>query len=170
MIRSIAILAALLFSVGAIAGHHAESVAVPGSDVRVHEANGVRYVSGGVGDTEQAAIERNFGDYALKVINVRAEPNGQAYVSDVKVWLGHANGEKILQTRTGGPGCSPTWRRASTSCAPGSRAKSSAAISASARPTVSACCCCGITRAKAASVTPIPQRRFGAAAAGPSPR
>ena len=103
MIRSIAILAALLFSVGAIAGHHAESVAVPGSDVRVHEANGVRYVSGGVGDTEQAAIERNFGDYALKVINVRAEPNGQAYVSDVKVWLGHANGEKILQTRTGGP-------------------------------------------------------------------
>ena len=62
--------------------------------------NGVRFVSGGVGDGERAAMERLERDYNLVV--VFSAPSG-AFLSGIRFTLKDDAGERLVETETRGP-------------------------------------------------------------------
>lgn len=62
--------------------------------------NQVAFLSGGVGDREQAAIREQLDDYKLAVTLVR--PDG-AYLAHVHLVIEDANGEELVETTTRGP-------------------------------------------------------------------
>ncbi len=63
---------------------------------------GIPYVTGGVGDRQQAMLESHYDDYSFKLVNVSdAERSG--YVADVEVWIMNDDGDKILHTNVNGP-------------------------------------------------------------------
>lgn len=62
---------------------------------------GFKYVTGGVGDVEQANMQAKYADYSFKLVNVLSGPDA-AYVSNVHVTITH-NGEVVLETTTHGP-------------------------------------------------------------------
>jgi len=66
----------------------------------VREINGVRYVSGGVGDEEQAALKAMENDYNLKVL-MTADKG--AFVSSAMIHIVNATGETVLETESEGP-------------------------------------------------------------------
>lgn len=75
----------------------------PGGEIKVHETSaGSPYVTGGVGDVQQAIMESRYDDYSLKLVNVRSGPEA-AYVANVDVTVSNQAGEKVLETTTQGP-------------------------------------------------------------------
>lgn len=63
---------------------------------------GVKYVTGGVGEAEAAAMEGRYHDYSFKLVNVRSGPEA-AYVADVEVTVTDGQGNTVLDTTTKGP-------------------------------------------------------------------
>lgn len=73
-------------------------------DINVQTApSGFKYVTGGVGDAEQAIMSSRFSDFSFKLVNVKSGPEA-AYVSEVHVVIMKDQGnEKVLETTTDGP-------------------------------------------------------------------
>lgn len=65
-----------------------------------HDANGIPYVSGGVGDGERQQIEAMSKDYNLKLI--LAERSG-SYIAQVDVSIMDAKGNTVLEAQSVGP-------------------------------------------------------------------
>lgn len=63
--------------------------------------NGVKFVTGGVGAGEQAALKEHYSDFGLMLVNA-AKKSG-AYVADVDVKVRDAKGNEIIDTTTNGP-------------------------------------------------------------------
>ena len=63
-------------------------------------AHGIKYMAGGVGIDQRAAMDRMDKIYNLKL--VFAEPSGP-YLASVKVAIENASGEKLIQTTDNGP-------------------------------------------------------------------
>lgn len=64
-------------------------------------AGGFKYVTGGVGDVEQANMQAMYGGYSFMLVNVLSGPDA-AFVSNVHVTI-KKNGEVVLETTTDGP-------------------------------------------------------------------
>jgi hypothetical protein len=62
--------------------------------------HGIKYMDGGVGINERAAMDRMDKGYNLKL--VFAEPSGP-YLADVHVAIENASGKKLVQTSDNGP-------------------------------------------------------------------
>lgn len=72
-------------------------------DIQVqHSQTGISYITGGIGDSEQAAIERRADDYSLRLVNTRDQAKA-AYVANVKVRIRNQAGKQVLDATTGGP-------------------------------------------------------------------
>lgn len=67
----------------------------------VQEANGIRYVSGGVGAAERAWLKQEGKDYSLK-LQFSAGSHG-AFVSQVEIVLRRDDGQPTFQTTSQGP-------------------------------------------------------------------
>lgn len=65
-------------------------------------AGGFDYVTGGIGQSEQAAMTRRYGDYALKLVTARRGERA-AYVSGVDVTIRDGDDRVVLETTTKGP-------------------------------------------------------------------
>ena len=63
---------------------------------------GVKYITGGVGDEQAANMERLFGEYSFKLVNVRNDGDG-AYVAKVKTTVKNKAGKTVVKTTTDGP-------------------------------------------------------------------
>jgi hypothetical protein len=63
-------------------------------------AGDVTFLTGGVGESEQAAIRKMTGDYNVRITLTR--PDG-AFLSGVDVQLESASGHSLIHTRTRGP-------------------------------------------------------------------
>ncbi|MDN5939903.1 MAG: carboxypeptidase-like regulatory domain-containing protein [Salinisphaera sp.] len=63
---------------------------------------GFHYVTGGVGDAEQAVMSSRFDTYSYKLVNVVSGPEA-AFVSNVHVVIINDKGKKLLETTTDGP-------------------------------------------------------------------
>ena len=83
-----------------ISGLTVQTALAEGEALEVQQYNGISYVSGGVSDSEQAAIKEMGKDYNLRVLAALEEGN---YLSDVDVTIVNAQGETVLQTVTSGP-------------------------------------------------------------------
>lgn len=62
--------------------------------------NGIRYVSGGIGEEEAAAMQKLAAHYSLRVMV--AGKSGE-YLSDVDVTVASAAGKSVFSARTDGP-------------------------------------------------------------------
>lgn len=72
-------------------------------DIKVQTAaGGFKYVTGGVGDAEQAIMSSRFNDYSYKLVNVKSGPDA-AFVSEVHVVIWNEKDNKVLETTTDGP-------------------------------------------------------------------
>lgn len=73
-------------------------------DINVQTApGGFKYVTGGVGDAEQAIMSSRFSDFSYKLVNVKSGPEA-AFVSEVHVVILKDQGnKKVLETTTDGP-------------------------------------------------------------------
>lgn len=79
------------------------SAATPEVDINVQTApGGFKYVTGGVGDAEQAIMSSRFNDYSYKLVNVKSGPEAK-FVANVHVTILNDQGEKVLETTTDGP-------------------------------------------------------------------
>lgn len=76
------------------------AVAAQAPRVEVHYANGVAYVSGGVGQDEADAMRAIRGNYSMRATFATA--NG-TYLSDVAVRVENADGSTLFTTRSDGP-------------------------------------------------------------------
>jgi hypothetical protein len=68
--------------------------------IREGTSHGVKYMSGGVGINERAAMDRMDKNYDLKLIF--AEPSGP-YLANVNVEILNASGKKLVETTDNGP-------------------------------------------------------------------
>jgi hypothetical protein len=68
--------------------------------IREGTSHGIKYLSGGVGINERAAMDRMDKGYNLKVIF--AEPSGP-YLANVNVEILNASGKKLVETTDNGP-------------------------------------------------------------------
>ena len=89
-----AALAALLFTAAAAAQDLADA------ELQPQVENGITFVSGGIGASEQAAIGAMSAEYSLQL--VFSAPGG-AYLSAVDVALLDGDGKSLLETATRGP-------------------------------------------------------------------
>jgi hypothetical protein len=62
--------------------------------------NGIRYVSGGIGEDEAAAMRKMAAQYSLRVMV--AHKSGE-YLSDVDVTIASIAGKNVFSARTDGP-------------------------------------------------------------------
>lgn len=95
---------AILVAMLALAFAAATGARTPsGGEIREHEAaGGFPYVTGGVGEAEQAILESRYDDYSFKLVNVRSGPDA-AYVAQVEVTITNSSGEQVLSTTLQGP-------------------------------------------------------------------
>ena len=91
------ILTLLLLPLAAVAATPPEAAPLP---LQVQTQNGIRFLSGGVGQDEQHQIARLGRDYSVRV--ALTAPGG-AYLSDVNVVIEDAAGKPLVQTTTQGP-------------------------------------------------------------------
>ena len=96
-VKNTVITTMLFCSVGALTAH---SALAEGEALQVQQHDGISYVSGGVSDSEQAAIKEMGKDYNLQVLMALEEGN---YLSDVDVTITNGQGDTVLQTVTSGP-------------------------------------------------------------------
>lgn len=71
--------------------------------VPVQTAGDVRYVSGGIGSDEVAAIKAQAGSYALVLEFAERAGKRERYIADVDVEISGARGAPVLSVRTDGP-------------------------------------------------------------------
>ena len=64
-------------------------------------ANGIRYLSGGVGQDEAAAMKAEAKNYPLSIVFSAGRDN--EYLADVKVTIKDKAGKQVLATTTAGP-------------------------------------------------------------------
>ena len=79
-------------------------LAVAGSAVAqlaLQSANGIRYASGGIGESERDELMLVLPDYNLKLV-AAAQKSG-AFLSDVRLAVLDASGAKVLETTLDGP-------------------------------------------------------------------
>ena len=69
-------------------------------DVQVHEENGVRYITGGVSDEEQAAIKDKGEGFNLELMMALKRGN---YLADIPVKITDAQGNTVLDAVSQGP-------------------------------------------------------------------
>lgn len=105
-ISGLAAVAALALPLAATAVDPTDTVTpalsmVEDNDIKTSAA-GVAYITGGVGDAEQATMAARFNDFALKLVNVKSGPEG-AFVSNVDVTVTNADGETVVETTASGP-------------------------------------------------------------------
>lgn len=111
LLTAVAAGAALALAAGAAtAGSHGVSEKEMGQQGKAHtqapapmkamEENGTRFISGGVGDAEQAELAERMGSFDLRVKAVR--PDG-AYLGRYDVRIERESGDLVLETRTAGP-------------------------------------------------------------------
>ncbi len=67
----------------------------------IHENNGIRYVTGGVGAAERAWLKQEGRDYSLRL--TFSKGNRGAFVSQVKTTLQGTNGQPAFQATSQGP-------------------------------------------------------------------
>ena len=79
---------------------HAASVQAAAPD-RVHEANGITYVSGGIGSDSRDSLAAREKSYNFKLV-LTLQGSG-AFVSDARVTLSTAAGRRLLDHVTEGP-------------------------------------------------------------------
>lgn len=99
-ILSAVALVALLSGSAALAADPATATAIPGGPPEVKTSGNVRYVSGGIGQTEEAAMHEMAPHYSLNLLF--ATRKGR-YMSGVEVNVTKANGENVLSTISDGP-------------------------------------------------------------------
>jgi len=73
----------------------------PGSLVKIQESQGVRYVSGGVGEGERDELNALSGQFNLRLL-FAAQGSGD-YLADVQVDIMRESGETILSAQSQGP-------------------------------------------------------------------
>lgn len=95
------ILLGLTFAVFSTVPAFADDAPERAFNVKTSEA-GVKYITGGVANDEQALMERRFGEYSFKLVNVRNDGLG-AYVSGVDATINNKAGTAVLQATTDGP-------------------------------------------------------------------
>lgn len=88
----------LVFASGFWGGPATAQEAGPVLDVR--EFEGVRYMTGGVGEEERSQLLASAQDFNLKL--VFAEKSGD-YLADLNVAIADSTGRKILEARADGP-------------------------------------------------------------------
>jgi len=66
----------------------------------VRDYRGVPYVTGGIGETERAAMLATAADYNLKLLFAE---KGGAYLADIGVIVRNAEGETALELKADGP-------------------------------------------------------------------
>jgi hypothetical protein len=71
-----------------------------GPQPAVQEYQGVRFVTGGIGEEERAAILAASADFNLKLLFAE---KGGAYLADVTVVVTGADGAKVLELKADGP-------------------------------------------------------------------
>lgn len=76
------------------------AVTLPDRFLQVEEANGIRYVSGGVGEGERAEIEALGNQYNLRLMFAK---QGGEYLSDVQVSIREERGSTAFDARSDGP-------------------------------------------------------------------
>lgn len=82
----------------------AGALAVAGSaaaQLALQSANGIRYASGGIGESERDELMLVLPDYNLKL--VAAAQNSGAFLADVRLAVLDARGAKVLDTTLEGP-------------------------------------------------------------------
>jgi len=82
----------------------AGALAVAGSaaaQLALQSANGIRYASGGIGESERDELMLVLPDYNLKLV-AAAQKSG-AFLSDVRLAVLDAGGAKVLETTLDGP-------------------------------------------------------------------
>ena len=63
---------------------------------------GIKYITGGVGEKQAAQMERRFGEYSFKLVNVRNGDDG-AYVANVNTTIKNKAGNAVVTATTNGP-------------------------------------------------------------------
>lgn len=84
----------------------ASSLAFPADEAccaapQAQSANGIAYISGGIGEDERTALTAAAAGYNLKL--VFADRSGGHFLSDVKVGIRNAKGEPVLDAVSDGP-------------------------------------------------------------------
>ncbi len=69
----------------------------------VQTAGDIRYVSGGIGSDEVAAIKEQAGNYSLVLEFAERAGKRERYIADVDVDISGARGAPVLSVRTDGP-------------------------------------------------------------------
>lgn len=69
----------------------------------VQTAGDIRYVSGGIGSDEVAAIKEQAGDFSLVLEFAERAGKRERYIADVNVDISGARGAPVLNVRTDGP-------------------------------------------------------------------
>ncbi|WDD95148.1 carboxypeptidase-like regulatory domain-containing protein [Burkholderia sp. FERM BP-3421] len=88
-------LAAMVLALGVAGAAHAQSGLPP-----AHQQGAVSFVSGGVGQDESTAFERNEGHWPLAL---RFTGAGGEFLADVHVSVSDAKGVEVLKTDARGP-------------------------------------------------------------------
>lgn len=68
-----------------------------------HTSGAVRYVTGGIGDDEDAAIKSMMHDYTVSMTFAEGMGGKPVYLSDVPVSIRDDKGAALLNIKTGGP-------------------------------------------------------------------
>ena len=66
-------------------------------------ADGIAYVSGGIGSDQSAAFKAATAHYPLSLEFARQAASGNEYLADVPVTIANAHGQTLISTRTHGP-------------------------------------------------------------------
>jgi len=69
----------------------------------VQTAGDIRYVSGGIGSDEVAAIKEQAGEFSLVLEFAERAGKRERYIADVNVDISGARGAPVLNVRTDGP-------------------------------------------------------------------
>lgn len=77
------------------------TIAAAAQEPRIEERDGTRFVSGGVGIDERAALERQARKFNLKMTFAAAQSG--KYIADVAVVVRDTGNREILKTDTDGP-------------------------------------------------------------------
>ena len=83
-------------------GRHRTRLATPNDRIQVQDYRGVRYTSGGVGESERAELNALSGQFNLRLLF--AMQGSGDYLADTKVIIADKRGETVLSAMSNGPG------------------------------------------------------------------
>jgi hypothetical protein len=73
----------------------------PGSSLQIQAAQGIRYVSGGIGESERAELEALAGQFNLRLLFAMRDSGN--YLADVRVRILDPSGAVVLSAESKGP-------------------------------------------------------------------